>query len=380
MKRNYTLQNPRNRVNNLMTIQENRSLYERLGSVKSSLDNGAPQKNIHLQLRAKEKINKDIELKTINQSNEILLERMFSIFTRKRPREKGFNELGKPFNKSVYDLKTLNLNLRKQENDKIYRDNSAMLIKLQQAQPKILNKHQWKQHLQNYTQMKRMIRYHGTTDKQSANLQNISNNGGSLNNQTLNSTNGSKFCQFSAGGSKIIYDFNNSAYATASSSGFHKSSSGLYASHNFDKEDQQRLNRHNTTAYASGFNRYLKPGNSKNNTKHFNKNRLLQNAGDQSQKFFNNRSMSIDPALIPNDQTLFEDENRPQTSYMNNTSILRPGTRGNNLAIDHNSNFNNNPKQIGRGIESKFNNTIDYQGVNQQSFYGLDVDEDRTVL
>ena len=70
--------------------------------------------------------------------NEQLLGRIYKIFTRERPTQKGFNERGQPVKCAKYGNCTLNTSNRREEAERINRLNAMILGKLQKAKPKVL--------------------------------------------------------------------------------------------------------------------------------------------------------------------------------------------------------------------------------------------------
>ena len=66
-----------------------------------------------------------------------MLGRMYKIFSRERPMQKGFDERGKPVKYAQYGSCTLNTSNRREEAERINSLNAMILGKLQNAKPKV---------------------------------------------------------------------------------------------------------------------------------------------------------------------------------------------------------------------------------------------------
>ena len=83
--------------------------------------------------------------KSINDRNEDLLKKIYKIFTRKRPSEKGFDAKGRPHRVAEYGECSLNRRIRMRETSEINEKNQKILTKLQNVKAKVLTKEQWKE-------------------------------------------------------------------------------------------------------------------------------------------------------------------------------------------------------------------------------------------
>ena len=97
----------------------NANLNRRLSAVKSSVDN---KKQVWVRPHIagmKNQLKREERSLSINDRNEHLLEKIYKIFTRKRPSQKGFDASGRPLTLPEYGECSLNREIRTKETSEI---------------------------------------------------------------------------------------------------------------------------------------------------------------------------------------------------------------------------------------------------------------------
>jgi len=120
----------------------NRNLNSRLSNVKSNIDNRVKPWVRPEVAGMKSQLRRQDRSRGINDRNEQLLEKIYKIFTRKRPAVKGFDAYGRPHRLPEYGECSLNRRIRTQETLHINQRNQQILRKLQNVKPKVVSSEQ----------------------------------------------------------------------------------------------------------------------------------------------------------------------------------------------------------------------------------------------
>jgi hypothetical protein len=123
--------------------QYTRKLHlQRLQSVKSSIDTRPPKQHLHLQKNLKKKQLVEEKFARIEHENQLLLQKMSSIMNSSTLDNK---------NQSLQYARSMNKQVRKQNLEKITRENQAILERIQAKEP-VYSQVKWEQERQQQEQ------------------------------------------------------------------------------------------------------------------------------------------------------------------------------------------------------------------------------------